>query len=502
MAGIFAVYKKHQLSNSLEKKLIDCSSKLKHRGPKHTFSYDKFPVHLFYHQKNKLRKNDNLNFAVNQGDDSYILLDGQIFNLDSTYTEKKKLENILIGFKKFGTEFFEQLEGSYSGVIFHENELFGFKDPVGAKPLYYCDTFNFFIFSSELKALTPLKTDVFPVPPGYLVSSSGTRLKYNYFSDFVKDYKLSKSLAKRLIIELNGLIKKVTADNINKNEQICTFLSGGIDSVIITHIAKSIIKNLTVFSVGVNGSKDLIYARKFAKLNNLEHFELMITLDDIRKSIRQVIYALESFDAALIRSAVPMFLLSKFVHENNGFDVVLTGEGGDELFGGYDYLVDLMVKNDSFNKELGKLLKVEHKTGLQRVDRIPYYFSLEARAPLFDQRLVKMSFRIPPEFKIYSNPHGIAKKWILRKAFENEIPEEFIWRKKQKFSDGAGSQFLFKEYISSKISDEEFKEEKNIHNEIILRSKEELYYWRIFEEFFNPTAKTVEKIGLTSNFKI
>ena len=502
MAGIFAIFKKHKLSDSLEKKLLDCSSKLKHRGPTQKFNYNKFPLQIVFYQDGKFRKDISLNFAVNN--ESIILIDGKIYNLnskDNSRNDNNKLEKLLIKFKKQGIYSFKPLLGSYSGILYHENELFGFKDAIGAKPLYYCDTDDCFIFSSEMKGLTPLESDIFPVSPGYLISSSRIRLKFNFFSDFVKDYKLTKGFVNNIIKRLNNLIKKVVSDNLHKHEEICTFLSGGIDSTIITHIAQKYIDNLKVYSVGVDGSNDLRYAKNFAHLNNLDYNELKINFEDIKKSIKDVIYALESFDAALIRSAIPMFLLSEYVHKENNMDVVLTGEGGDELFGGYDYLAQLKSKK-KFNKELTELFEIEHITGLQRVDRIPYHFSMEARAPLFDYRLVEFSLKIPPELKIFKNRYGIAKKWILRKAFEDESPEEFIWRRKQKFSDGAGSQFLFKEYISSLISDDELNEEKQIHNDIILRTKEELYYWRIFEDLFNPTDPTIEQIGITKNYEI
>ena len=136
------------------------------------------------------------------------------------------------------------------------------------------------------------------------------------------------------------------------------------------------------------------------------------------------------------------------------------------------------------------------------MDRIPYFFSIEARAPLFDQRLVEFSFRIPPELKILcKNDIGIAKKWILRKAFEHEIPAEFIWRKKQNFSSGVGSQFFLRDHMSQMISDIEFDEEKQILSEFSLRSKEELYYWRIFKTKFKPTLGTISEVGITSVFE-
>jgi len=243
-------------------------------------------------------------------------------------------------------------------------------------------------------------------------------------------------LVKKLQRKLNTLIKTAITDNIRNGEEFGLLLSGGIESVIIAYVAKDLVPNLKFYTAGTEGSKDLLFAQKFAKIYNLEHSIVKISFKDMLDVLPEVIYALETYDAALIRSAIPMFIISKYIKDNSNRDVLLTGEGGNELFGGYEYLEDLGTPN-SFNQELLNLINSEHKTGLQKVDRIPYSFSIEARAPLFDRRIVEFSFNIPPELKIFKNKYGKANKWILRKAFEEEIPEQFIWRKKQKLSDGA-----------------------------------------------------------------
>ncbi len=115
---------------------------------------------------------------------------------------------------------------------------------------------------------------------------------------------------------------------------------------------------------------------------------------------------------------------------------------------------------------------------------------------------MEFSLKIPPELKIFKNKYGKAKKWILRKAFEDEIPEEFIWRRKQKFSDGAGTQFMIRNYVNTKISNEEFENEKQIMPSITMRSKEELYYWRIFNSKFKLSERSLLEIGITNNFKV
>ncbi|MFX0132452.1 MAG: asparagine synthase-related protein [Candidatus Hodarchaeota archaeon] len=512
MAGIFALYLKKEIDKSKSKLLEKYALKIKHRGQKYTYKYEKFPFKVIFHQKSLHKKNKILNFSFSEDNSKFIAIDGQIYNseelnknyLNSDYRAKYNtlnLEGLLAGFERLDIKILNYAIGSFSGIIINDSELIGFKDPVGAKPLYYCETDDFFALSSELKALAPLKREIKPVIPGKIISSNGREERYFHYPEFVKDYKITKRKVLKLARELNKLVKLAVMDNIKKGEKISSLLSGGLDSAIITYIAKDYISDLNVYTVGVNDSKDLYYAKEFAKLYNLNHKILKVRLKDMLECLPDVIYALETFDAALIRSSVPMFLLLKEMNKNKNFDVILTGEGGDELFGGYEYLKNF----DSYyslNNELLNLLKIEHLTGLQRVDRIPYYFSIEARAPLFDRRLVEYCFKIPPELKILKKKYGTADKWILRKAFEDEIPDEFIWRKKQKFSDGAGTKYLLRNHIESNIKDEEFNSQKQITPSLTLKSKEELFYWRIFNSQFNPTKETLSEIPITKNYII
>jgi asparagine synthase (glutamine-hydrolysing) len=512
MAGILAIYKKKKLDEDLLEAIRKRAFMMKHRGRYHNFKYEKFPIEAIFFQRKKIVSDQPLNFSTDEKNDYLIMIDGSIYNLnlinqkyDDAKQKKdktKNLEGIAEGYKKNGINVFNELVGSYSGIIFDGYELIGFKDPIGGKPLYFCENNDFFICSSELKALTSLECKISPVDPGTARFSSGHAERFYQYPQFVKKYKLTKQDIINYTTELNELVKMVIADNITDDEKTCALLSGGLDSSIITYITKDLVENLSVYTVGVEGSEDIIVSEKFAKLYNLNHTVVKINLNDMLECLTDVIFALETFDAALIRSAVPMFLLSKKIKQDHGECVLITGEGGDELFGGYSYLANFHSK-ELLNQKLLNLLEIVHKTGLQRVDRIPYFFSIEARAPLFDQRLVEFSFKIPPELKIVSkNEIGTAKKWILRKAFEKEIPAEFIWRRKQKFSHGAGSQFYLRDHISKIISDNEFNDEKQITTNFSVRSKEELYYWRIFRSKFKPTLGTISEVGITSVFEL
>jgi len=508
MTGIFAIYKKNDMNEEEQEKVLGSVSLLKHRGSGNTFKYENFPIEMYIHQNEKKDMDRSNSFVLNI-EGSILAIDGQIYKANTKenkqvdfFNNREALNWVLKNYKNKGIDILNELIGSYSGILYDGVDLIGFKDPVGAKPLYYCSNKECFIISSEFKALEPFELDILPVWPGTAIFSFKKTKQYYNYPEFSNYKELPSELIENLINQLNKLVKTSIRDNIQKGENISGLLSGGIDSTIITHVAKDYIEDLHVYTVGMKESKDITYAVKFAELNNLPHTILTINLKEMLECLPDVIFALETFDAALIRSSVPMFLISKEIKSKENPSVLLTGEGGDELFGGYSYLEELQSKN-ALNNELLNLLEVEHLTGLQRVDRIPYYFSIEARAPLFDRRLVEFSMRIPPELKILEKEGiGFIKKWILRKAFEREIPSEFIWRKKQKFSAGAGSQYILRNHINNLITDEEFEEEKKISKVFTLRSKEELFYWRIFDSHFNPTARTLSNIGITQTYEV
>ena len=513
MAGIFAIFKKKEFNKLSDYTIEEYAMNLKHRGPISTFKLDKFPIKMFFHHSKNEDTKQPKNFFFNENDNTFIAIDGHIYNLDdinhtflrSNYFQSSdtlNLESLIEGYKKIKLDIFSKLIGTFSGILYDGNEIIGFKDPIGAKPLYFCNTNELFALSSELKALTPLKEVIKPVPPGYIATSSGLLKKFYYYPNPIKNYYISPRKILRIALTLNSLIKIAVADNIHKKENIGVLFSGGIDSTIITHISKDLIKNLNVYTIGLEGSADLIYAKKFVEKHKLDHTIVKITLEDMLEILPEVIYALETYDAALIRSSVPMFIISRKIKNDGNVDIILTGEGGDELFGGYEYLKNFK-SPIKFHNELVNLLEVEYKTGLQRVDRIPYFFSIEARVPLFDRRIVEYSFKIPTELKIFRKDGvGFAEKWILRKAFEKEISEEFIWRKKQKFSAGVGTQFLLRDYIEKEISDEEFNFEKQSIPFLRLRSKEELYYWKIFNSHYNLNQETLAEIGITANYEL
>ncbi len=511
MTGLIGIIYKNENDPAGSVAVKELFLKIRHRGVRSQYHYNKNSIEILVggNQKELIPHVVSADFQT----DSILALDGHVYNADVLKTKygnylQDYLGNyehfdaaaLLAGYRAIGIDVFREAIGSFSGILKDGDILFGFKDPVGAKPLYACETDSFLVMASELKAVSSLKGTIFPINPGHVLSSRVGLMKYLEFPAILEP-PAQRRPEEFYTTNVHALVKKAVSDNIHPDEQVCALLSGGIDSAIVVSVAKDLTKDLHVYTVAVEGSRDLINAKNIAQSYNLTHTILKITLEDLLESLPDVIWALETFDAALIRSAIPMFLISKKISEEQNPDVVLTGEGGDELFGGYDYLKSISDERE-FNQELLNLLEIEHKTGLQRVDRIPYHFSMEARAPLFDRRLVELALQVPVDLKIREVNGKKIEKYVLRKAFEKDLPAEIVWRAKEKFSQGVGSQFLLRDYFQKQISDEDFEANKQITPAVAARSKEELHYWRIFESEFHPTPATVAQLGLTSYYEI
>jgi asparagine synthase (glutamine-hydrolysing) len=208
------------------------------------------------------------------------------------------------------------------------------------------------------------------------------------------------------------------------------------------------------------------------------HFEQVYDIGQALEALPEIIYYLESFDCALVRSAIPNYFLAKLASEH--VKVALSGEGADELFAGYDYLKE--IAPEVLDEELLNITQALHNTNLQRCDRMSMAHGLEVRVPFLDLEVVDFAFRIPVELKQWGEDRH--EKWILRVVAQDLLPKDIAWRKKMKFAAGAGLGDRLEEYASREITDNEFKQEREIADGEFLRSKEELFYYRLFREIY------------------
>jgi len=510
MTGIYVVIsKKKEIQDAYKEN----AKSLKHRGCDKiinvTGSYYFFSG-LFKNTVPEFIKCEFEDDESENGDRDFCIIDGQIYNLD----ELKSLEGLKTyysptelvyeGYKRFGDNIFKSTYGFYSLMIKNGDTFIAAKDPVGLSPLYILENDTVLIFSSELKAIKNFEGFIRVLQPGHVVEYDVKEIKLEerifYNMDSLRKISvLNESELQTIKNTLKALLDNAVKNSVNVSGNVAALLSGGIDSTIICALASKYVPNLPIYSIGMQESEDLKYARLVTKMYpHLQHRVFTIGYDDLKKAIPKVIETLETFDAALIRSALPMYVLCSKI--DSEIDVLLTGEGADELFGGYSYLKN--ITSQMLADELVELLKVEHATGLQRVDRIPYAFNIEARAPWFDLKVVEYAFRIPVSLKMKKVRGKLVEKWIVRETFKDVIPEKIAWRKKAKFSQGVDSELLMRDYLNKEIPDWMFEREKEVIPGFFVRSKEELHYWKIFNEIFTPPESFVKKIPLTTSFTV
>jgi len=361
--------------------------------------------------------------------------------------------------------------GSYARVKPENSSFILFRDQLGVAPLYYgSDNTGNICFASEMKALLSITNEIHELPPGHVYEGNELQMVYT-----IKDEVESLQTPAQIASDLYRILDNAVMGCI-RTEDTGSWLSGGLDSSAICALATRHLKKLTTFTAGLEGAPDLEYAREVANFLKSEHHELIVTIDDLIMELPQVIYHLESFDPLLVRSSITNYLVagmaSDYVSE------VFSGEGGDELFAGYEYLKS--IPSGDLRDELFGITESLHNTALQRVDRSASAHGIIAHVVFTNPEVVEFAFRIPVEYKIHKN----TEKWILRKALEGLLPENILWRPKAKFWEGAGIKGLISDYAEKQITDSEFRKECNPRDDFMINSKEELFYYRIFTDHF------------------
>ncbi|MGB9678682.1 MAG: asparagine synthase B [Thermoanaerobacteraceae bacterium] len=480
MAGIALINRKDQHKNI--EKMLD---KIKHRGPdaKEIFVNNKISIGYIS------IKDENSRIFKDENDRYICIFDGEIYNYDSllkglqnhNFATELNGEIILHLYEEIGPECVKYLDGIFSFIIYdtRENNLFIARDPLGIKPLYYGKTEKGdFVFASEIKALIEITEDINEFPNGYFYTTEKGFEKYYVFPQDPIDYLDTEGIIEGLRLRLEDSVKKRI-----DNKDIGVFLSGGLDSSLIASIASKYKKPLISFAVGVHGSNDLKNASLVADYLGFNHIEFAYTEKDIKQILPTVIYHLESCDPALVRSAVATYFASKLA--SNYVNTVFSGEGADELFAGYHYLKRYKTPWD-LHYELKFITNSMHNTNFQRVDRMTMSNSINARVPFLDYEVIRYAFKIIPSIKIRGKDK--TEKWVLRKLSESYLPKEIVWRKKEKFSIGSGTAFILENIAEEEISDKEFLMNRRQKNGFEIKSKEELYYFKILNSFFNTDA--------------
>jgi asparagine synthase (glutamine-hydrolysing) len=353
--------------------------------------------------------------------------------------------------------------------------LFLARDQLGVKPLYYGQENGDLYFASEVKALLEITNDINEFPPGHFFTPDDGFQSYASIETTVQ----SNANVDSMISDLRGKLEDAIARDV-VSDPMGIWLSGGVDSSVIATLAKKQVGVLHSFVIGLEGATDLDYGGRVAELLGTKHHPFTVTMDDLLPVLPAVIYALESFDALLVRSSITNYLISGIVSDY--VDVIFSGEGGDELFAGYAYMKK--IPSERLPAALEEAVGALHNTAFQRVDRSACARGILPMVPFADIDVVNYALSIPVKYKIFRQGNTEIEKWILRKTVEGMIPDSILWRPKTKFWQGTGLKELLGEYAQLKVSDSDFQHERELPNGWRLNTKEELMYYRIFNEQF------------------
>ena len=405
---------------------------LKHRGPDQCF--DTMAGMTFW----RLAINGGLDgLQPLQHGDHIIVANAEIYNyLELGGVEgRSDCEVILPTIEEHGlSRACELFRGDFAFVYTNGTDWWAARDCVGVRPLFYCRHAKGIAFASEAKALLHLNRRIEPFPPGHLYDSRLDKFicwSPNYWpspradddTDFVQSH-------------IRHLLTEAVELRVHAGRPVGFFLSGGLDSSIVAALGKQALGGkIKTFSIGLEGAPDLVAARKMADFLESDHTEVIFTIEEGLKALKEVIWHLETYDTTTVRASVPMYLLSKYIKDNTDIRVVLSGEGADELFGGYLYFHSAP-NVDKFRAETNRLVQDVYMFDVLRADRTTSAHGLELRVPFFDRDLIDYVMSgFSTELKM---PKDGYEKFILRKAFEDILPREIAWRQKNGMSDAVG----------------------------------------------------------------
>ena len=431
-----------------------------------------------------------------------ICYDGQMGNVDQLartygisagpFAEERVLLHL---YKKYGRNMFQHLDDAIFVFVISDGEnIFAARDLLGIKTLFYGRKGDTLYLTTELKSLVTVTDDVNEFPPGHYLDGSGN---LNRFAELPKTppENLHSDL-NQMVEDIRDIIQRSLRNRVDFTVDTGGLLSGGMDSSVINYLASQLYKEnfgsdarLKTFAVGVGESEDIETARIMAKQIDSDHHELIVDLDQVLTVLPEVIYFLESFDPSLVRGSVSNYLISKYAREQ-GIDLLLSGEGGDEIFCGYIYLKDFPPE-ELFERQM-ECIGFLHNNASLRLDRMNHSYSVRVVAPLISGELFRYTLAIPAEYKQKPVGNDKVEKWIFRKAFEPFLPAAITQRVKQEFSQGSGSAALLPSYFENLIGDNELRKAQSKYS--IIRSKEELYYFRLFIDHFGD-GRAVDTVG-------
>jgi len=482
------------------------SGKVRHRGPDWSGVFHDEKV-IFSHERLAIVDPGSGRQPLISCDGSIVLaINGEIYNHrelrlefpDYPFKTESDCEVIIPLYQKYGADFLDKLNGIFAFALYDRKSEIHLiaRDHIGIVPLYqgHDKDGNFFIVS-ELKALESYCNKIEEFPPGHYLLSADSESPQLWYRRTWTEFENVKENATDIVAVRNALSAAV------KRQLMCdvpygVLLSGGLDSSIIAALTANFAKQrvesgdsqeawyprVHSFAVGLEGSPDLAAARKVAEHIGSVHHEVNFTVQEGLDAIRDVIYHLETYDVTTIRASTPMYLLARVIR-SMGIKMVLSGEGSDELFGGYLYF-HKAPNAQAFHEETVRKLSKLHQYDCLRANKSLMAWSVEGRVPFLDKEFMDTAMTVNPRDKMVTPQR--MEKWILRKAFEDLLPESIVWRQKEQFSDGVGYGWIdsLKAKAEETVTGEMMAKAKfrfPIHTPM---SKEEYRYREIFTEFF------------------
>jgi asparagine synthase (glutamine-hydrolysing) len=426
----------------------------------------------------------------------YLVGNGEVYNHEQvradlkpdSFRTRSDNEVALHLIEQEGPDALGELHGMYAFLASHvDGWFFAARDPVGIKPLYWARTDGLVVFASEMRAFEPrLQPYVEAFPPGHYWTPDRGLTRFAAAVPEAAHHELPGPSEPGAAIpdDILEMTREKLIDSVERQMMgdvpVGVFLSGGLDSSLVAAIANRWAERrgeqLKTFAVGLADSPDLLAARQVAEFLGTEHHERIYTAEDARGVLPDVVRTIESYDPSLVRSAVPNYLLAAMTAEH--VKVVLTGEGADEIFAGYEYLREIEDENE-LHEEIVRMIEGLHNLNLQRCDRVTMAFGLEARVPFLERDVIELGLRLPPGWKLSGEEQ--PEKRLLRTAFEGWLPDQFLWRDKSQFGDGSGAASVLRRAVEETISEDDFDRERH-EVDPPLRTHEELGYYRIFRE--------------------
>jgi len=507
MCGIVCAFDIKQPVLALRPQVLKMSKRIRHRGPDWSGVYSDDKA-IMAHERLSIVDPESGKQPLYSKDGKLVLaVNGEIYNHQEIrkqfegkyeFLTKSDCEVILALYREKGPNFMEDLNGIFAFALYdiEKNIYMIGRDHIGIIPLYQgWDNEGTYYVASELKALEGYCTTIEEFLPGQYYYSPDKKATQWYTRDW-QSYDAVKDNVSDIDV-LRDALEAAVERQLMADVPYGVLLSGGLDSSIISAVAKKYAAKriesgntedawwpqLHSFAVGLEGSPDLIAARKVADHIGTIHHEIHFTVQEGLDAVRDVIYHVETYDVTTIRASTPMYLLSRVI-KSMGVKMVLSGEGADEIFGGYLYF-HKAPNPEELHKETVRKLDKLHLYDCLRANKSLASWGVEGRVPFLDKEFMDVAMRLNPKDKM-AGSNGKMEKWILRKAFESYLPESVAWRQKEQFSDGVGYNWIdsLRAMTTEAVTDEQMAKVAETYPVNPPMNKEEYYYRTIFTDFF------------------